>query len=287
MRSFLFVPADSEKKMEKGLTSGADALIVDLEDSVALERKAEGRALTLRFLKEKRRAEQSVFVRINPIHDPLALEDLAAVMAGAPDGIVLPKCQDEEDVWELGNYLSALEVREGLEKGTTRILPVATETAASVFGLPSYTQDEGRLYGLCWGAEDLSADLGASEKRNPDGTYKDVYRLARSHTLLASVAAGVAPIDTVFIDFRDDAGLEAECIAARKEGFVAKAAIHPQQVPIINQAFSVTPEEILWAEEVVKAFSENPGAGVIGLKGVMLDRPHLRQAEKILKRAQS
>lgn len=287
MRSQLFVPADSEKKMAKASETGADCLILDLEDSLTPDRKPEGRRMALEFMRERRPAHQQVYVRINPLTSGMALEDLAAIMAGAPDGIMLPKCRSGDDVRELAHYLSALEAREGLVEGQTRILPIVTEVAAGIFTMGSYAGCSERLLGMMWGAEDLSADVGASVRRLPDGAYDDTYRLARAATLLGATAAGVIPFDTVFIDFHDADGLEAECLAARKAGFLAKAAIHPAQVDIINRAFSITPEELQWARKVVQAFAENPSSGVVGLEGVMLDRPHLKQAETIIARAES
>ena len=285
MRSQLFVPADSERKMAKAAESGADCLILDLEDSLTPDRKPEGRRTALDFMRERRPPGKLIYVRINPLTSGMALDDLAAIMAGAPDGIMLPKARSGDDVRELGNYLSALEAREGIPQGRTRILPIVTEVAAGMFAMASYQNCGPRLIGLMWGAEDLSADVGASSKRLPDGSYDDPYRLARTLTLLGSVAAGVIPFDTVFIDFRDDEGLEAECLAARQAGFLGKPAIHPAQVETINRAFSVSAEEVEWAQKVVKAFADNPSSGVVGLEGVMLDRPHLRQAETILARA--
>ena len=285
MRSQLFIPADSEKKLAKGAESGADCLILDLEDSLTLERKPEGRRMALEFMRERRPPRQQVYVRLNPLTSGMLLEDLAAIMAGAPDGVMLPKCRSGEDVREVGYYLSALEAREGLPEGQTKILPICTEVAEGVFTMLSYKGCSPRLMGMTWGAEDLAADVGASIKRLPNGRYDDPYRMARSVVLLGAVAAGVVPFDTVFIDFRDPEGLEAECKAARQAGFLAKMAIHPAQVDIINRAFSVSSEELEWARKVVRAFADNPTSGVVGLEGVMLDRPHLRQAETIIARA--
>ena len=286
MRSLLFVPGDSEKKMAKGAACAADGLILDLEDSVAPENRAVGRQLTRAFL-ERSDVPNLRYVRINPLESPDALADLAAVVGGAPDGVMLPKCAGVEQVAQLDHYLSALEAREGLAPGGISILPIITETAAAMFSTHTYQQAGPRLTGLMWGAEDLSADLGASRKRLTDGQYDEPYRLARTLTLLAAHAAGVIPFDTVYVDFRDAAGLEAECLEGRQMGFLGKAAIHPDQVEIINRAYSVTAEEEAWAEKVVRVFAENPGMGVIGLDGVMLDRPHLRQAERLLARAKA
>lgn len=287
MRSQLFVPADSEKKMVRGSESAADCLILDLEDSLTQERKPEGRRMALEFMRGRRPPGKQIYVRVNPLASGMILEDLAAIMAGAPDGIMLPKCRSGEDVALVGQYLSALEVREGVPEGQTKILPIVTEVATGVFTMPSYKGCSPRLIGMTWGAEDLAADVGASIKRLPDGVYDDPYRLARAVTLLGAVAAGVIPFDTVFIDFRDPKGLEAECVAARKAGFLAKMAIHPNQLEIINRTFSIAPDELDWARKVVQAFADNPTSGVVGLDGVMLDRPHLRQAETLIARAKA
>ena len=286
MRSLLFVPADSEKKITKGAASAADGLILDLEDSVAPQNRPAGRELTRSFLAQPRTGK-TLIVRINPLATPDALPDLAAVAGGAPDGVMLPKCAGAEEVVRLDHYLTALEAREGLPPGQIKIFPIITETAAAMFTTHSYQGASPRLTALMWGAEDLSADLGASRKRREDGQYDDPYRLARTLTLLAAHAAEVIPMDTVFIDYRDEAGLRAECLEGRQMGFLGKAAIHPAQIAIINEAYSVTPQEEAWAAQVVAAFAENPGAGVIGMDGVMLDRPHLRQAERLLERAKA
>ena len=285
MRSLLFVPADSEKKMAKGAGSAADGLILDLEDSVAPERRPVGRELVRDFLGQTR-GSQKLYVRINPLDTADALSDLTAVVGGGPDGVMLPKCGSGQDVARLDHYLSALEVREGLPQGGIRILPIVTEVAGALFHLESYIGCSDRLEGLMWGAEDLSADLGASRNRRPDGRYDDAFRMARTMMLMGARAAGVTPYDTVYIDFRDEAGLEAECLEGRQQGFLGKPAIHPAQVEVINRAFSVTKEEVAWAKRVVAAFAEQPGAGVVGLDGVMLDKPHLRQAETLLQRAE-
>ena len=282
MRSQLFVPGDSERKMAKATDSGADCLILDLEDSLTPERRPEGRRIIRAYLESRATRRQQLYVRINPLGSEAILADLAAIMPGAPDGVMLPKCRSGADVRVVDHYLSALEAREGLPAGSTKILPIVTEVAEAFFGLGSYAGCSPRLMGLMWGAEDVAADLGAGHNRRPDGSYEDVFRLGRSGTLLAAVAAGVIPFDTVFIDFRNLEGLEAECLAARRVGFLAKAAIHPGQVETINRAFSVTAEEVDWARRVVKAFADDPTAGVVGLDGVMLDKPHLRHAETIL-----
>jgi citrate lyase subunit beta / citryl-CoA lyase len=287
MRSLLFVPGDSPKKLEKGLTSGADVLLIDLEDSVALSAKDEARRVTAEFLSEHRaKAERPrLFVRVNGLSTGLIDADLDGVMRTGPDGIVLPKTVGGADVAHLGAKLAVREAEFGLDDGATRILAIATENAAGVFALGTFAGASHRLMGLTWGGEDLSADLGAEANRGEDGAYTDPYRLARSLALLGAAAASVDAIDSVFTNFRDMAGLEAECRAARRDGFVAKMAIHPAQVPVINEAFTPSPEAVERAQAVIEAFKAHPGTGVVGVNGEMLDRPHLMRAERLLRRA--
>jgi citrate lyase subunit beta/citryl-CoA lyase len=287
MRSLLFVPGDSPKKLEKGLNSGADVLLIDLEDSVALDAKEDARRVTAAFLSEQIKGADRprLFVRVNGLTTGLIDADLDGVMRSAPDGIVLPKTVGGADVAHLGAKLAVREAEFGLADGATRILAIATENAAGVFALGTFAGASHRLMGLTWGGEDLSADLGAETNRGEDGAYTDPYRLARSLTLLGAAAAGVDAIDSVFTNFRDEAGLGAECRAARRDGFVAKMAIHPAQVPVINEAFTPSPEAIERAQAVIEAFKANPGAGVVGVDGEMLDRPHLLRAERLLRRA--
>jgi citrate lyase subunit beta/citryl-CoA lyase len=287
MRSLLFVPGDSPKKLEKGLNSGADVLLIDLEDSVALDAKEEARRVTAAFLSEQIKGVERprLFVRVNGLTTGLIDADLDGVMRPAPDGIVLPKTVGGADVAHLGAKLAVREAEFGLADGATRILAIATENAAGVFALGTFAGASHRLMGLTWGGEDLSADLGAETNRGEDGAYTDPYRLARSLTLLGAAAAGVDAIDSVFTNFRDEAGLGAECRAARRDGFVAKMAIHPAQVPVINEAFTPSPEAIERAQAVIEAFKADPGAGVVGVDGEMLDRPHLLRAERLLRRA--
>ncbi|WP_262031479.1 HpcH/HpaI aldolase/citrate lyase family protein [Microvirga sp. Mcv34] len=287
MRSLLFVPGDSRKKLEKGLNSGADALLIDLEDSVALDAKEEARRITTAFLAEQRQEVQRprLFVRVNGLTTGLIDADLDSVMRSSPDGIVLPKTVGGTDVAHLGAKLAVREAEFGLEDGGTRILAIATENAAGVFALGTFAGASHRLMGLTWGGEDLSADLGAEANRTEDGAYTAPYRLARSLTLFGAAAAGIDAIDSVFTNFRDLAGLEAECSAARRDGFVAKMAIHPAQVPVINETFTPSAESIERAQAVIEAFKAHPGAGVVGVNGEMLDRPHLLRAERLLRRA--
>jgi citrate lyase subunit beta/citryl-CoA lyase len=280
IRSFLFVPADSERKLARGLESGADALILDLEDSVAAANRPTARKLARAFLEANGPDKIARYVRINPLASGLALDDLAATIAGRPDGILLPKCVPD-DVRTVDHYLSAFEAAAGNPVGTTRIVAIATETPASVFALGNYAGVSPRLESITWGAEDLAACLGGNN-RTLDGRYDGPYLLARSLCLLAAAAAGVAAVDTIYTDFRDPEGLKAECAAARRSGFVGKMAIHPAQLAAINEAFSTSDEERIWAERVLAAFAANPDSGTLALDGKMIDKPHLVLARRLL-----
>jgi citrate lyase subunit beta/citryl-CoA lyase len=279
-RSFLFVPADSERKLTKGLDSGADALILDLEDSVAAANRPTARKLAREFLDAHDGGRIARYVRVNPLASGLALDDLAATVAGRPDGVLLPKCVPD-DVRTLDHYLSAFEAAAGNPVGTTRIVAIATETPAAVFALGNYAGASPRLEAVTWGAEDLSACIGGSN-RTLDGAYDGPYQLARSLCLLAAAAAGVAAVDTIYTDFRDEGGLKAECAAARRSGFVGKMAIHPAQLAAINGTFSTSAAERDWAERVIAAFAANPDAGTLALDGKMIDKPHLVLARRLL-----
>jgi len=287
MRSLLFIPGDSPKKLDKGIGSGADALLLDLEDSVAPQRKLEARAITLAFLKAARSAQPRprLYVRINALATGLANDDLGAVMAGAPDGILLPKAEGGAAVSDCDGRLKIWEARHNVKEGTTDIIAIATETAAALFLAGSYTGASPRLKGLTWGAEDLSVELGAEANRDRDGHFLAPYQLARSLCLAGAAAAQVQAIDTVYIDFRNDAGLRRECEEARRDGFTGKMAIHPAQVAAINEVFTPTAEAIKRAEAVIAAFADDPGAGTVGIGGVMYDRPHLERARQLLARA--
>jgi len=286
MRSLLFVPGDAPAKMDKARASGADALILDLEDSVAPERKAEARLATAAFLASAPRGgAQRLFVRVNPLDGPFIDLDLDAVIAARPDALVLPKACGGTDVMHLGAKLATREAMADLPEGSVGILAIATETAAALFQMGTYAGASRRLIGLAWGGEDLSAALGAEMNRAPDGSYAEPYRLARTLTLAGAAAAGVIPVDSVYTAFRDLDGLRAEAEAARRDGFTAKMAIHPAQVPVINAVFTPSPEAVARARAVVAAFAAAPGAGVVGLDGEMLDRPHLVRAERVLARA--
>jgi len=286
-RSYLFVPGDSERKLTRAITTAADALILDLEDSVATSRKAYARDFVAAFLrKPPPELNAAVWVRVNPLSGSESLRDLAAVVAAGPDGIMLPKCEGPDDVLRLSHFLDALEVQGGVPAGQIRILPIVTETPMAAFALGDYARSRlSRLFGMTWGAEDLSAALGASTNRAPDGGWALVYGVVRSLALLAAKAADVEAIDTLHADFKDQGGLEAASKAAWAEGFTGKIAIHPDQVEIINACFMPSPADIAHAREVVAAFKAGSGAGVVSVRGRMLDLPHLKQAERTLARA--
>ena len=278
IRSYLFVPGDSERKLAKAGAAGADALIVDLEDAVAPGAKAAARALAKEFIAGR----DDAWVRINPFDTEDALADLEAVMPAIPAGIVLPKPRSAADAEALDSRLDRIERELGIETGSTRILPLVTERPEALFALDGYIDATARLAGLAWGAEDLSAALGAATNRGPDGGWLPPYELARSLCLVAAAAAGVPAIDTVFTDFRDTEGLARFAARARCDGFRGMLAIHPDQVAVIHAAFVPTTAEIERAERIVALFRDNPGTGALRLDGAMIDRPHLVQAERIL-----
>jgi citrate lyase subunit beta / citryl-CoA lyase len=280
MRSFLFVPGDSIRKFESARKTAADALILDLEDSIAPEGKVAARSITREML-DARNPAQQMYIRVNALDTDLTLGDLAAVIPGRPDGIVLPKCSGAADVNKLALYLDAFEAASGIEQGTTRIVTVATETARAVLKLMDFENMSPRLWGMMWGAEDLAASLGASRNRT-DGCFHSPFWLARDLCLIAAAATGVVAIDTIATDINDLDALRQESIAARQDGFLAKAVIHPKHIDVVNAAFMPTDEEIAWSEKVVKAFNDNPTSGVVKIDGKMIDKPHLRTAEKIL-----
>ena len=277
-RSYLFVPADSERKMRKAGDSGADALILDLEDSVAANARPEARALAAEYLTGK----DNVWVRINPIDTEDAVADLAAVMPSSPAGIVLPKPQSAADVVRLSELLDGLEARHGIAAGQTRIIALCTERPDALFTLASYDAATPRLAALTWGAEDLAAAVGASSNRDDAGNWLSPYELARSLCLFAAAAAKVAAVDTVFTDYQDSAGLAHYAANARRDGFSGMLAIHPAQIDAINNAFMPTPAELDRAERIVALFDDNPDAGALGMDGAMIDRPHFVQAQRLL-----
>ncbi len=280
LRSFLFVPGDSEKKLAKGMGTGADALILDLEDAVAESAKPAARGLVVEALKGARPSQ--LWVRINPLTTPHALADLDAVVAGAPDGIVIPKPDSAADLVALDALLTEREAAAGLPPRGIRVMPVATETPASVFGLGSYGPTTPRLAALTWGAEDLPAAVGASVNRMADGQYTDLCRIVRSLAIAAAAKADVPAIETVYPAFRDLEGLRAYAAQGRREGFLGMMAIHPDQVAVITEVFTPGAAEIAHAQAVVDLFAANPGVGALALDGKMLDFPHLKQARRIL-----
>jgi len=283
LKSMLFVPGDSEKKMAKAQGTRASALILDLEDAVSIERIDIARDMTREYLASHTdRVRQQVWGRVNPLSTPLALPDLAAVVGGAPDGIVLPKVESAQDVVRLDHYLTALEQRDGVAHGTVRILVVATETPQAVFALDSYRGVSPRLAGLTWGAEDLSTAIGASTNRSEDGEFEFTYQVARALCLLGAHAAGVQAVDTLSVDFRDAERLKRDVRASRRAGFSGKIAIHPDQVDIINTGYSPDDDEIRHARAVIAAFEKAGGAGTVQLDGKMIDKPHLVQARRVL-----
>jgi citrate lyase subunit beta / citryl-CoA lyase len=283
LRSMLFVPADSERKLAKSLGSGADALILDLEDSVADARKPTARGLAAEFIAAHAATlPAQLYVRINPLDSNFAMADLAAVVVPGLAGIMLPKPRSAADVARLGHGLDALEARAGLAAGSVRIVPVATETAEAMLTMSSYATSLPRLAGMTWGAEDLSTAIGALANKEEDGSWSPLYLLANSLCLSAAAAAGVPAIDTLHADFRDAAGLTAACRSSRRRGFRGRLAIHPDQVAIINDAYSPTAAELAHARRIVDAFAAQPDAGALSIDGVMIDKPHLTQARRTL-----
>lgn len=282
LRSLLFVPGDSERKFAKAVGIGADVLILDLEDAVAPSRKDAARAMVAGLLDDASPRDWAFFVRVNPFDTGLTLADLAAVVKPGLDGVLVPKANGAHDIDRIGHYLDALEARAGMPVGSVRIAVVATETPAAMFALGSYAPAHPRLAGLTWGAEDLGAAIGATGNKLPDGAWTFPYQVARAQCLYAAAAAGVAPIDTLFADFRDGDGLERSCRDARRDGFTGRIAIHPDQVATINRCFSPSDDEIAEARKVVAAFAASPDAGTLGIDGKMYDIPHLKTAQRTL-----
>ena len=287
MRSLLFVPADDAKKLDKAMACGADALIVDLEDSIPAQGKAQARMRAAAFIGEAGKAAHRprLLVRINGFATGLADADLDAVVPARPDAIMLPKAEGGPDVVRADAKLSAREAIAGLPDGSIRIVAIATETATALFLAGTYGGASARLEGLTWGAEDLSAELGAEANRDGDGRFLDPYRLARALCLAGAAAARVQAIDTVAVDFRNAAALRQESEEARRDGFTGKMAIHPAQVPIINEVFAPSAAAVAEARAVIAAFEANPDRGTVGIDGVMYDRPHLERARQLLARA--
>lgn len=288
LRSLLFVPGDSERKQAKGLGSSADALILDLEDSVSAAQLPAARHRVQELLKAHAdRSHQQLWVRVNPLSSGLLLQDLAAVLPGAPDGLVLPKVSAPAELLQIANYLSALEVQQGTVEGSTKLIVIATETPQALLSLGSYVDvlnasTRERIAGLTWGSEDLSAALGVAQKVDSAGLLTFPFQLARSLCVITAKALGVQGIDGVYVDFRNAAGLKNDIEAGRRDGFSGKLAIHPDQVEAINEAFIPAAAEIEWAKRVVALFVASPDAGVMSLDGQMIDKPHLVQARRIL-----
>jgi len=279
----LFVPGDSVRKFESARKTAADCLIIDLEDSVAPDQKAGAREIVRSMLKQND-GRQKLYVRVNALDTGLTLGDLAAVVHAKPDGIVLPKCEGGADIDKLSLYLDAFEAAAGIEPGRIRIVPVATETARAVFKLESFAGCSKRLWGLMWGGEDLSAAIGALHNRT-DGKFHSPYLLARDLCLIASGAAGEVAVDTIYAHIDNLEGLKEEALAARRDGFLCKAVIHPKHVDIVNSAFTPSADELAHAQKIVDAFAQNPTAGVVRVDGKMVDKPHLRAAQKTLELA--
>ena len=287
MRSLLFVPADSGRKLEKALACGADAVIVDLEDSISPDRKEAARANAAAFLKEAAAAAQRprLLVRVNAIMTGLLDADLDAVVPARPDAILLPKAEGGAAIMHADARLAVRETMASADDGHIKILAQAIETAAGFFQLGTLAGASARLIGVTWGPEDLSAELGAEANRDAQGELTPPYRLARSLCLYAAAAAQVAAIETVYVDFRNLAGLRRETEESRRDGFSGRLAIHPAQVPVINEVFTPTAAALAKARAIVAAFAADPSAGVVGIDGVMYDRPHLARARALLARA--
>ncbi|WP_434404096.1 HpcH/HpaI aldolase/citrate lyase family protein [Sphingobium sp. DN12] len=282
MRSWLFAPGDSEKKMAKAADSAADIALFDLEDAVATENKPLARQMVHDFLAARAEGRERLWVRVNPLDGPYTLDDLAAIMPARPGGIMLPKVYGRQDVERLDHYLTAFEAAHGIERGSTPLIVLVTETAEAMFHTGDY-KGAPRVVALTWGAEDLADSIGASSNRNADGSYGFTYELARSMCLLGAATAGVTAIETIQGDFRDLDGLKARAEKVRRDGYRGMLAIHPAQVDVINAAFTPTEEEIAEAQAIVDIFAANPGVGAIGYKGGMLDRPYLSRAEQLLR----
>jgi citrate lyase subunit beta / citryl-CoA lyase len=284
MKSLLFVPADGGSKLDKAMASGADAIIIDLEDSISPERKGQARAAALEFLKSAVTKTQRprLLVRINGLDTGMTDADLDAVVAGKPDAIVFPKAEGAASVVHLDAKLTAREAIAGLPEGSIKILAQAVESAAGLFAAGTFRNASARLIGLTWGPEDLSAELGAEANRDADGQLTEPYRLARNMCLFGAAVAKLPAIETVYVDFRNSEGLRRDTQEARRDGFSGRLAIHPAQVPVINDVFTPTPEQIEKAKLVIAAFAAQPGAGAVGIDGKMFDRPHLIRAQKLL-----
>ncbi|MFN3468577.1 MAG: HpcH/HpaI aldolase/citrate lyase family protein [Novosphingobium sp.] len=282
LRSLLFVPGDSDKKFARAASAGADVLILDLEDAVAPALKDEARAKVAGWLDRAGEVPAALFVRVNPLESGLTEADLHAVVRPGLAGILVPKANGAHDIATIAAMIDPLEAACGMAAGSVRIAVVSTETPQAMFALGSYTPPHPRLVGLTWGAEDLAAAIGATDNKEADGSWTEPYRIARALCLFAAAAAGVAPIDTLYADFRDAEGLERDCRRARRDGFTGRIAIHPDQVETINRCFTPSAPEIAHARRIADAFAANPDAGTLGIDGKMYDIPHLKAALKTL-----
>ncbi len=282
LRSLLFVPGDSERKFARGRESGADALILDLEDAVAPSQKSAARAHVAQLIEQEKTGEWAFFVRVNALDTGLTLDDMAAVVKPGLDALLIPKADSAADVMRIAHYLDALENRSGVSQGSVKIAVVCTETPKAMFNLGSYAPAHPRLVALTWGAEDLGAALGATDNKESDGAWTFPYQVARAQCLFAAAAGEVAPIDTLFADFKDTEGLERDCRRSRRDGFYGRIAIHPDQVATINRCYAPSEAEIAQARRIVEAFEANPGVGTLGIDGKMYDIPHLKAARKTL-----
>jgi citrate lyase subunit beta/citryl-CoA lyase len=289
MRSLLFVPADGGPKLEKAIASGADAVIVDLEDSIVPERKQEARAAALAFLKRTGTAKHRprLFVRINGLDTGMTDADLDAIVAGSPDAIVFPKAEGGATVTHVDAKLTAREAIAGLPEGSIKILAQTVESAAGLFTAGTYSNCSSRLIGMTWGPEDLSAELGAEANRDSAGSLTEPYRIARALCLFGAAAAKVPAIETIHVDFRNPDVLRKDTDIARRDGFTGRLAIHPAQVAVINEVFTPTTAQIEKAKAIIAAFAAQPGAGTVGIGGKMYDRPHLERAKALLERVKS
>jgi citrate lyase subunit beta/citryl-CoA lyase len=283
-RSYLFAPGDDEKKLDKAMRCGADALIICLEDAVAEARKAIARDTVAAHLRQRPQGAPRLWVRVNALATPHLLTDLVTVMPGRPHGIFLPKPSCAADFQRVDHYLSALEAQNGIVIGSTAVMSVV-ESAAGALQQAQFAHATPRLRALTWGAEDMAADIGASTNRDEQGNFFLLHRINRANALLIAAAGNLQPVDGICADFRDSGKLERECLLSRREGFTGKIAIHPDQVAIINRCFTPSSDEIAHARRVIAAFEQSGGAGTVALDGRMLDLPHLKQARRVLQQA--
>jgi citrate lyase subunit beta/citryl-CoA lyase len=289
MRSLLFVPATGGPKLDKAMASGADAVILDLEDSIAPERKVEARAAALAFLKaaQGQKDRPRLLVRINGLDTGMIDADLDAIVAGSPDAVLFPKAEGGATVTHLDAKLTAREAIAGLPDGSIKILAQTVESAAGLFTAGTYRDSSARLISMTWGPEDLSSELGAEANREADGTLTEPYRIARAMCLYGAAAAKVPAIETIHVNYRDPEILRRDTELARRDGFAGRLAIHPAQVPVINEVFTPSAEQIEKAKAVVAAFAAQPGAGTVGIGGKMYDQPHLKRAQALLARTKT